>query len=373
MAETTLSKFDQSRILNLLPKGTIDPGTFISVALQARETNPNLLKCTDESIVKCMMAAASFGLSLNPTLGMSYMVPFNNKHTGKSEAQFMIGYRGLITLALRSGKVRKISSHVVYENDFFDLTFGTKEEIKHRPAESVGKVRGKPLASYAVATLEDGDTVFDVMYREDIMKVRERSRAKDSGPWVTDEMEMWRKCPVRRLAKYLPLIPEFAQAAANDEHADLIEGEFRVSPPDEQKLPPAGRTKVLSPKPAPVVPAVDEAEQGTGPHQEQTDDPNRGSLDDGEGLTEPEEMVRYLAAAAKCPDTKIVRILSSFVNQEGEVVVGKQELTKLTDRARQVTERKVRQLYKEWWELPAETRGQVWLEKRAREIAGIGE
>src|SRR5580700_6950752 len=102
----------------VLPKH-VTPERLIKIALAATSRNPLLLQCDAKSIVKSVMAASQLGLEPDGTLGLSYIVPFWNKNINSYEAQFQIGYRGLIDLARRSGNISTIESHVVKKNDTF--------------------------------------------------------------------------------------------------------------------------------------------------------------------------------------------------------------------------------------------------------------
>ena len=197
---------------------------FMRVAFMAVRNNPALLECTPESLVSACMTAAQLGLEPDGILGHAYLVPFKNNRFNRTDAQFQVGYKGLIALARRSGEVRSIAAHVVHAKDHFDYAYGLNEKLEHRPA--VGE-RGKPIAVYAVAHFKDGGHAFEVMQAEDVEKNRKKSKAgndkndKPIGIWAEYSDEMWRKTAIRRLAKYLPLSVEFQRAAAMDEAIDL--------------------------------------------------------------------------------------------------------------------------------------------------------
>lgn len=200
-----------------LPKHiTID--RFMRIALTAVRTTPKLLECTSESLMASLMSSAQLGLEPDGILGQAYLIPYKNNAKGIMEAQFQVGYRGLIALARRSGEVTSFQAQVVYENDKFDFAFGINERLDHVP---VPEKRGKMVAAYAIVKFKDGGYAFDVMFKEDIMKVKAGSKASRSGPWVTHEPEMWRKTVAKRLAKYLPLSVEFQKAAVLDEYVDM--------------------------------------------------------------------------------------------------------------------------------------------------------
>lgn len=217
-------------IIRTLPQ-TVDPDMFINVALQAVTRTPKLLECSPQSIVKSLRDAAEVGLVPSGLLGSAYLVPYWNKQTGTMDAQFQAGYRGLIDLARRSGEVRLIEAHTVRERDLFDFAYGTEGFIRHVPymnlhgeKNEAGELldAGAYIAAYARAVLTSGEEQFEVMSKAEIEAIRRRSKAADSGPWVTDWAEMARKTPTRRLLKYLPLSASaLTRALEMDEAAEV--------------------------------------------------------------------------------------------------------------------------------------------------------
>lgn len=169
--------------------------------------NPKLLECNKMSLMSSMMQIAQLGLEVG-VIGHCYLVPY------KTECQLIVGYKGLVSLALRSGEVKSLVANCVFENDFFDYTMGTESYIKHKPTM---KEKGNLIAVYAVAKLKDGSTTFDIMSREDIEAIKKRSKTSAFGPWVTDYNEMAKKTVVRRFCKMLPVSVEAQEVAAKDE------------------------------------------------------------------------------------------------------------------------------------------------------------
>lgn len=209
-----------------LPKHLTSDRMLRIVMTEIRKT-PKLKECTPASLIGAVIQCSQLGLEPGGALGHAYLIPY-----GK-ECQFIVGYRGMIELARRSGLVIAVSAHPFYEKDLFEFEYGTNEYLKHKPYKGD---RGEFFGSYAIAKLAtpsrklfDGSTgellnnesyQFEVMYKEDIEKVRKRSKAANNGPWVTDYEEMSKKCPVRRLFKYLPTSVEMQKAIIADEAAD---------------------------------------------------------------------------------------------------------------------------------------------------------
>lgn len=214
------------------------------VALTTIRTNPKLLECTLPSLMGAVVQAAQLGLEPG-LIGHCYIIPY-----GK-EATFIIGYKGMIDLARRSGSIESLYAHAVYENDTFEYEYGLHQNLVHKPAKSD---RGKFIGAYAVAHFKDGGYQFEFMHQEEIEKRRKRSKASSNGPWVTDYEEMAKKTVVRHMWKYLPISIEIQEAATKDEvvRKDITEeavpiddvldvpfevtGEHPVSNSDELKL-----------------------------------------------------------------------------------------------------------------------------------------
>jgi recombination protein RecT len=200
------------------------------VALTEVRRNPALAKCDQMSFLGAIMTCAQLGLEPGGTLGHAYLVPFENRKAGRTEVQFILGYRGMIDLARRSGQIQSIEARAVYEGDRFEVKFGLDSDLTHVPDfENPNRTQPDKLRFvYAVAKLKDGGLQFDVMSRREIEAVRAQSKAATSGPWQTHYEAMALKTVIRRLFKYLPISIEIAQAIEQDERADR--GEPQESP-----------------------------------------------------------------------------------------------------------------------------------------------
>lgn len=85
---------------------------FISSIISAVQATPALQECTNPSILSAALLGESLNLSPSPQLGQYYMVPYDNRSKGAKEAQFQLGYKGYIQLALRSGQYKKTQCDV---------------------------------------------------------------------------------------------------------------------------------------------------------------------------------------------------------------------------------------------------------------------
>lgn len=194
---------------------TITPERFTRIVLSAISNNKQLQQCTPNSFLAGMMNAAQLGLEPNTPLGQAYLIPYRNK--GTLEAQFQIGYKGLIDLAYRSGQVKTIYAEEVHENDEFEYELGLEPKLVHKPAV---KDRGEVIYYYAVFKLTNGGEGFAVMSKDDIENHKKRfSKAANSGfsPWTTNFDEMAKKTVIKKVLKYAPLSTDIMRKIAEDE------------------------------------------------------------------------------------------------------------------------------------------------------------
>ena len=193
----------------------ITPERFTRIVLSAISNNPDLQKCTPQSFLGAMMNSAQLGLSPNTPTGEAYLIPYRNK--GQLECQFQIGYRGLISLAYRSGQVKTIYAEAVRDGDEFNYELGLEPKLVHKPAD---KNRGDITYFYAVFKLVNGGEGFTVMSKDDMDKhMRKFSKAANAGysPWQTNYEEMGKKTVIKRVLKLAPLSSDIQMNIAQDE------------------------------------------------------------------------------------------------------------------------------------------------------------
>lgn len=232
------------------------------IALTEVRKIPKLAQCDQTSFLGAIMQCAALGLEPGGALGHCYLIPFENKRQNRTEVQFIVGYRGMIDLARRSGQILSIEARAVYDKDHFEVELGLDSKIVHRPDWNASN-RGQLTFVYAVAKLKDGGVQFDVMSRAEIEAIRDKSQgysvakryARDgviNSPWATNFEEMAKKTVVRRLFKYLPVSIEIQRAVGMDEQAD-------AGIPQDNPLVIEGTYSHVEHDPAPDAPANDEA------------------------------------------------------------------------------------------------------------------
>ena len=213
-----INRSDVKQALNEAAAKNFSVDRLLRIMVTVVRGNEKLLDCTPKSLLAGIMSFSVLGLDPEPILGQGYLVPFWNNKKGCLEATFIPGYRGYITLARRSGEIASIAAEVVKDGDLFDYELGSSPFIKHKYAE---RDRGETIGAWALWKLNSGEIIPRYMPLDEINKHRERSMAKNSGPWVTDFDAMARKTPIRDSIKFVPLSVELATMTALDTCADV--------------------------------------------------------------------------------------------------------------------------------------------------------
>lgn len=208
-------------LLTVLPAG-MSPERFIRVSLMALVKNPELLKCTRSSIITSIIEAAEVGLEPTGGIGGAWLVPFTDHGTKK--AQLIYDYRGVQHL-IRMGGGGEVETTLVYEGEPFKVYRGTNPRIDHEPLYETNDPT-KITHVYAVA-MDSGK--FEVMPRSEIDRIRARSKAANSGPWVSDYGAQARKTVLKRISAWLPLKPAARAALDSDTEREVADTTANVS------------------------------------------------------------------------------------------------------------------------------------------------
>ncbi|HEY3253302.1 MAG TPA: recombinase RecT [Polyangiaceae bacterium] len=183
------------------------------IALTAIRLNPQLGECTQASFLGCLLSCAMLGLEPNTPLGLAYLIPRkNSKNGGKLECTLQIGYQGMIDLVGNAGV--NCFAYAARDGDAFRFQLGMEPNIWHTPSDAADR-ETKPITHvYAVAVFPDGRRNFTVLTLAQVLARRDRSPAKDSGPWITDFEPMCLKTAVRAHFKWMPKSTEKSTAVA---------------------------------------------------------------------------------------------------------------------------------------------------------------
>ena len=217
-----LLKKSWPRIAAVMPKH-LNPDRMFQLAISCYNQTPGLSECSPQSVLSCLMKCSALGMEPSAVdgLGRAYILPFKNKTTGRKEATLILGYKGMIDLARRSGEIKDISARVVHQGDEFDYEYGLTEGLRHVPSSE--PVDGRPMTHvYMVAHFKDGGHYIDVMSKAEVDDIRKRSKTPNNGPWVTDYEAMARKTVIRRAFPYLPVSVQTEQDVAADDTTPTV-------------------------------------------------------------------------------------------------------------------------------------------------------
>ncbi len=194
----------KDQIALALPKH-MSPDRMARVACTAILKTPKLLDCKKESLLSALMLCSQAGLE--PDGRNAHLIPYGDT------VQVIFDYKGLVALAERNG-VECIYADKVCENDEFKAWV---EDGEKKLTHNVDwrKPRGKAFAYYS-SCRRNGRLDYEVMPLDEVEAIRKRSRAGNSGPWVTDFDEMGKKTVLRRHSKRWDICPELASALQND-------------------------------------------------------------------------------------------------------------------------------------------------------------
>lgn len=181
------------------------------------------------SILSGALTAATLNLGLDKNLGYAYLVPFNskNKQTGKWEkkAQFLLGYKGYIQLAQRSGQYKALNVIEVYEGELVSWNRLT-EEFEFDPT---GRKTDEVIGYVGYFELLNGfkKTVYWTKQEIEAHRIansKDRDKTKKSGVWSSDYDAMARKTVLRNmLSKWGILSIEMQEATISDEKVQKVQ------------------------------------------------------------------------------------------------------------------------------------------------------
>lgn len=216
---------------------------FISSIIQITANNSYLSKADPISVYNSAMMAATLDLPINQSLGFAWVVPYKNK-SGVFEAQFQIGWRGIVQLALRTGQYKSINVIDVYENQLKSFNYLTEELDADFSIAGNGKIVG--YACYFSLVSGFSKTSYWTIDQAQ-SHGRKYSKTFNNGPWKSDFDAMAKKTVLKNtLSKWGILSIEMQtaikvdQAVIKDEEGNVVEyvdhEEVKVNPESERLL-----------------------------------------------------------------------------------------------------------------------------------------
>lgn len=215
-------------------------GQFISSIISAVSLNSKLQECVPESVVAAAAIGASLDLPINPSLGMAHIVPYKERGASKPKAQFQMGWKGFIQLAIRSGQYRNINIADVREGDIIAINRITGE-VTFNKELIVVPATNRPIVGYSLYFLLNSgyEKLFYMSKEECAEHGRRYSKSYDTGNWKTDFDGMGRKTVAKMgLSKYGILSIDMQKAMSLDQAEIDNEGEVINYPDNPVNEPP---------------------------------------------------------------------------------------------------------------------------------------
>lgn len=212
-------------------------GEFINNLTAVVANDAKLQACEPVTLMYAALKATALRLPLDPNLGQAYIIPYKNNRERKTEAQFQIGWKGFIQLAIRSGQFQTINTTDIREGEMqgYDLMTG---EVN---VKAVPERESKPVVGYlAYFKLTNGFAKSLYMSAEEIEQHATRysqsyrGKYKDSSLWATDKDAMAKKTVLKLLLnRFAPLSVDMQKAVQADQ--SVLHGDGKLEYVDNSK------------------------------------------------------------------------------------------------------------------------------------------
>jgi len=218
---TTIEKYEKKNLTELLEGSSMTPAQFKQIVINELKRSPKLQEAfvkNPASLFASILHCAEMGLNPSQMVGEFFFIPYKDTITP------ILGYKGLLTLLMRSNKVKKIWSEVVYEDDDFEYELGLEPKLLHTPNHNSVRNSQNIKCIYACAKIED-EVVFKVMFKNEIQNIINMSKVpndlffndkKDPEQWMA------KKTVLKQLSKLLPKDDDRLKKAVSMD--DNIEG-----------------------------------------------------------------------------------------------------------------------------------------------------
>lgn len=217
----TIEKYEKKNLTELLEGSSMTPAQFKQIVINELKRSPKLQEAfvkNPASLFASILHCAEMGLNPSQMVGEFFFIPYRDSITP------ILGYKGLLTLIMRSSKVKKIWSEVVYEDDDFEYELGLEPKLLHTPNHHSVRNSKNIKCIYACAKLDD-EVVFKVMFKSEIQNIINMSKVpndlyfndkKDPEQWMA------KKTVLKQLAKLMPKDDDRLKKAVSMD--DNIEG-----------------------------------------------------------------------------------------------------------------------------------------------------
>jgi len=217
----TIEKYEKKNLTELLEGSSMTPAQFKQIVINELKRSPKLQEAfikNPASLFASILHCAEMGLNPSQMVGEFFFIPYKDSITP------ILGYKGLLTLLMRSSKVKKIWSEVVYEDDDFEYELGLEPKLLHTPNHHSVRNSKNIKCIYACAKI-DNEVIFKVMFKNEIQNIINMSKVpndlffndkKDPEQWMA------KKTVLKQLAKLMPKDDDRLKKAVSMD--DNIEG-----------------------------------------------------------------------------------------------------------------------------------------------------
>ena len=216
----------QDHVIKEFSRIISDPSKFLMSAITVIQQNNFPSNIDRNSVLYGLMNAAILGLPINNNFGYAYLIPYRDSKNNKVVAQFQIGARGFIALAIRSGLVKNFGMSEIYEGQLikYDPLRGSEFDFSKKLSNTI-------IGFACYLELKDGFARYEYMTYEQMMSHAKRyseSFKHNQGAWVTNFIEMGEKTIGKlTLKKYMPfLTDELGRAIQTDQAVIVGENDF---------------------------------------------------------------------------------------------------------------------------------------------------
>lgn len=129
---------------------------FIASITSAVSINPALQECDAGTILSAALLGESLNLSPSPQLGQYYLVPFNDNKNNRKAAQFQLGYKGYIQLAIRSGQYKKLNVLAIKEGELISFNPLEEEIVVNLIEDEDAREQAETIGYYAMFEYQNG-------------------------------------------------------------------------------------------------------------------------------------------------------------------------------------------------------------------------
>ena len=218
---TTIEKYEKKNLAELLEGSSMTPAQFKQIVINELKRSPKLQEAfvrNPASLFASILHCAEMGLNPSQMVGEFFFIPYKDSITP------ILGYKGLLKLIMRSSKVKKIWSEVVYEDDDFEYELGLEPKLLHTPNHHSVRNSKNIKCIYACAKLDD-EVIFKVMFKSEIQNIINMSKVpnelffndkKDPEQWMA------KNTVLKQLAKLMPKDDDRLKKAVSMD--DNIEG-----------------------------------------------------------------------------------------------------------------------------------------------------